>query len=132
MIANGGCTATVRESALKVDSGRKSLTAPGTRTHVSIAPVFFSRLLYQLSYPHPFQASKQTDVVSIVRFGYFLSCFAKKKKEKKREKKEEVIIFDAGHVHLNDRVHSGLLPVGCNTLIIEATVCVSWCIAQCF
>ena len=37
-IAHGGCTDTVRESALEVDSGKKkeSLAAPGTRTPVSI------------------------------------------------------------------------------------------------
>ena len=35
--ARGGCTYTVRESALKVDCGRQSLVAPGTRpTRVSI------------------------------------------------------------------------------------------------
>ena len=34
-----GCTDTVSESALEVDSGGKnSLAAPGTRTRVSIAP----------------------------------------------------------------------------------------------
>ena len=34
-----GCTDTVRESALKVDSGEKSLAAPGNRTCVSGVPV---------------------------------------------------------------------------------------------
>ena len=33
-----GCTNTVRESALKADSGGKNLAAQGTRTRVSIAP----------------------------------------------------------------------------------------------
>ena len=58
-IARGSCTHTVRESALKVDSGRekenkkkrKIHAAPGTRTRVNIASGFFSRTLYQLSYP---------------------------------------------------------------------------------
>ena len=44
-IAHGGCTDTVRESALKADSGRQSLVAPGTRTRVSIAPGFQSDVL---------------------------------------------------------------------------------------
>ena len=39
-IAHGGCTDTARESALKVDSGQKSLPTPRTRTRVSIAPGF--------------------------------------------------------------------------------------------
>ena len=43
-IAHGGCTDTVRESAMKVDSGTKKnkteIAAPGTRTRVSIAPDF--------------------------------------------------------------------------------------------
>ena len=42
--AHAGCTDTVRESALKVDSGTKKtkteIAAPGTRTRVSIAPDF--------------------------------------------------------------------------------------------
>ena len=37
-IAHGGCTDTVRESALKLTLGEKSLAAPRTRTRVSIAP----------------------------------------------------------------------------------------------
>ena len=36
-IVHGGCTDTVRESALAVDSERKSLATPGTRAHNSIA-----------------------------------------------------------------------------------------------
>ena len=46
-IKHGGCTDTVRESALKVDceekrkkKKKKSLAAPGTRTRLSIAPSF--------------------------------------------------------------------------------------------
>ena len=50
MSAHGGCTDTVRESALEADSGRKSHAAPGTRAHCSIGPRFS---VYQLSYPHP-------------------------------------------------------------------------------
>ena len=34
--AHGGCTDTVRQSALKLTLGEKSLAAPGTRTRVSI------------------------------------------------------------------------------------------------
>ena len=40
VIAHGGCTDTVRESALKADSEQKSHAAPRTRTRVSIAPGF--------------------------------------------------------------------------------------------
>ena len=38
-IAHEGCTDTVKESALKVDSGRKSLAAPGIRTRLGGVPV---------------------------------------------------------------------------------------------
>ena len=50
VIVHGGCTDTVRESALETDSGKKkkeegkkikkSLAAPGIRTRFSIAPGF--------------------------------------------------------------------------------------------
>jgi len=49
--AHEGCTDTVPESALKVDSERKSLAAPGTRTRVSLTPGFSVGLLYPLSFP---------------------------------------------------------------------------------
>ena len=35
-IAHGGCTDTIKESALKLTLGEKSLAAPGTLTQVSI------------------------------------------------------------------------------------------------
>ena len=52
--AHWGCTDTVRESALDVDSGgQKSLAAPGTRTRVSIALAFQAdALATELSPPH--------------------------------------------------------------------------------
>ena len=40
VIAHGGCTDTVRQSALKAESARKSLAAPGNWTFISIAPGF--------------------------------------------------------------------------------------------
>ena len=53
-IAHGGCTDTVRGSALEADSGRKIVfAAPGTRTLLNITPGFFSQTLYPLSYPGP-------------------------------------------------------------------------------
>ena len=56
-IAHWGRKGILRESSLKVDSGRekekKSLATSGTRTLVSIVQWFFSRTLYQLSCPRP-------------------------------------------------------------------------------
>ena len=52
-IAHEGCTDTVRESALKVDSGRKSLAALGNRTCVGSVPVqCCNRLSYIPSHKH--------------------------------------------------------------------------------
>ena len=54
--ADGGCTDSVRQPALEVDSLGKNFLAAltGTRTRVSIAPGFFSRTLYPLNYPQHF------------------------------------------------------------------------------
>ena len=38
--AHGGCTDTVSESALVLDSGEKYFAAPGTQTRVNITPGF--------------------------------------------------------------------------------------------
>ena len=53
--ADGGCTDSVRELALEVDSlGENSLAAlTGTRTRISIARGFCSRTLSPLNYPQP-------------------------------------------------------------------------------
>ena len=56
-IALGGCTDSVRESALEAEGKKRKeniLAAPGIRTRVSIAPWLFIRTLYQLSCPRPF------------------------------------------------------------------------------
>ena len=43
----------VRQSALKVDTGKKSLAEPGTQTQVSIVSWLFSWTFYQLNYSCP-------------------------------------------------------------------------------
>ena len=54
-IAHGGCTDTVRESALKVDPGRKIPCGTGDSNPCRFCAWLFSRTLYQLiSYPRPF------------------------------------------------------------------------------
>ena len=51
-IAHGGCTDTVRKSALKLILGEIFLAALGTRTRVSTAPCFSEGHSVQLSYSH--------------------------------------------------------------------------------
>ena len=46
-IAHGGCTDTLGESALEVDSVRKSLAASATRTHNWIIPALYRAVIYQ-------------------------------------------------------------------------------------
>ena len=52
-IAHGGCTDTVRESALKVDSGRKNRCHTGDSNPRQYCACLFSRTLYPLSYCRP-------------------------------------------------------------------------------
>ena len=49
VIAHGGCTDTVRESALEVDSGRK-IPLPNLGLEPSVLRLEFRRTLYPLSY----------------------------------------------------------------------------------
>ena len=62
-IANGRCTDTVRESALKADSGRKIPCPTGERTYVSAACSGVpARRSYQLSYiPAPGNKTTRCD-----------------------------------------------------------------------
>ena len=53
-IAHGGCTDTVRESALKVDSGRRSLCRTWDSNPRQYCARLFSRTLYQQNYSPPF------------------------------------------------------------------------------
>ena len=53
-IAHGGCTDSVRESALEVDFGRKIPCHTGDSNPRQYCSWLFSRTLYQLSYSHPF------------------------------------------------------------------------------
>ena len=52
-IVQGGCPDTVRESALKTDSGRgnKSFSAQKTRICVTLLRLAFRSKIYQLSHP---------------------------------------------------------------------------------
>ena len=52
-IAHGGCTDTVRESALEVDFGRKIPCSTGYSNPRQYCVWLFSRTLYPLSYPWP-------------------------------------------------------------------------------
>ena len=52
-IAHGGCTDTVRKSALEADSGRKIPCPTGDSNPRQCWAWLFSRTLYQLSYPGP-------------------------------------------------------------------------------
>ena len=52
-IAHGGCTDTVRESAVEVDSGRKIPCRNGDSNPSQYCTWLFSRTLYQLNYPRP-------------------------------------------------------------------------------
>ena len=52
-IAHGGCTDTVRESALKVDSGRKNRCPTGDSNPRQYCAWHFSQTLYPLSYCRP-------------------------------------------------------------------------------
>ena len=52
-IAHGGCTDTVRESALKVDSGRKIPCRTGDSNPRQYCAWLFSQTLYQLRYSLP-------------------------------------------------------------------------------
>ena len=56
-IAHGGCTDTVRQSALKGDSGRKIPCRTGDSNPRQYCAWLFSRTLYQLSYPGSFTGS---------------------------------------------------------------------------
>ena len=56
------CTDTVRESALKVDSGRKSLAAPGNRTCDSGVPV--RRYTKWATCPPNMRTSKEINIVN--------------------------------------------------------------------
>ena len=56
-ISHGGCTDTGRESAPEVDSGKKSLAAPGTRTRANIAPGFSIRRSTNSAIPASFVRS---------------------------------------------------------------------------
>ena len=51
--AHGGCTDTVRQSALEVDSGRNIPCCTGDSNPRQYYAWFFSRTLYQLSYTRP-------------------------------------------------------------------------------
>ena len=64
-IAHGGCINTVRESALKVDSGSKTLAVIGTGTHISFVPWLFSQMLCQLSCPYPLQLAADCTVTQV-------------------------------------------------------------------
>ena len=59
-IAHGGCTGTIRESALEVVSGTKKTNKKKKKTHRGLEPVSVLRLafqsdalLYQLNYARP-------------------------------------------------------------------------------
>ena len=56
-IAHGGCTDTVRQSALEVDSGRTIPCLTGDSNPHQYCVWLFSRTLYQLSYPHTWAIS---------------------------------------------------------------------------
>ena len=58
--ANGGCANTVRESAPKVDSGRKSLGAPGNQTRVSIGLNKMYSFIVIISSTHKYRKHKSS------------------------------------------------------------------------
>ena len=67
-IAHGGCTDTVRESALEVAAGRKSFAAPGIRTRVGIAPGFSVGCSTSWATTIPAPTRTHTDGHSLYRF----------------------------------------------------------------
>ena len=66
-IAHEGCVDTIRESALEVDSGKKSPCHAGGSNLCQYCTSLFSRMLYQLSYPHP---HTHLDITVLVDWAY--------------------------------------------------------------
>ena len=60
--AHGGCTDTVRESALEDNSRRKIPCRTGDSNPRQYCAWLFSRTLYPLSYPRPIRVGKWTDI----------------------------------------------------------------------
>ena len=56
-IAHEGCSDTVRESAPEVNSGKKIATRTGDSNPHQYYTWLFSRTLYQLSYPGPYETA---------------------------------------------------------------------------
>ena len=67
-IVHGGCTDTVRESALKADSGRKIPCRTGDSNPRQYCAWLLSRTLYHVNYSHPYTRRERCVLISCCCF----------------------------------------------------------------
>ena len=75
--AHGGCTDAVRESALKVDSGRKVPCRTGDSNPRQYCARLFNQTFHQVSYPHKLQALVYDTLLPTTAITYYAVCLEK-------------------------------------------------------